>query len=340
MQLQGCITALVTPFTEDDEVDYESLEALVEKQIAEGVDGLLPVGTTGESPTLSHEEHEAVIEFVVKTVNHRVPVIAGAGSNSTIEAVRLTKHAKAVGADAVLSVNPYYNKPTQEGLMQHFAEVAKVGIPIVLYNIPGRTNISMTPETVEALHARFPEQIVAIKEASGSLDQASEIAARCPAVTILSGDDSITLPLMSIGAQGVISVLANMYPKLVKDVTESALTGDWETARISHVRNFLLYKSLFCEPNPCPVKLGMAKLGMIKTARVRLPLVESDPVTVWQGKVKPALDKVAAETTLHAHEPEAGESTDVKLLKESSSSSSTAVGSSSSAASSSADEKA
>lgn len=207
IELRGAFTALVTPFTQDgSQVDYEALQKLVEFQIEQGINGLVPMGTTGESPTVSHEEHDKVIAAVVKYTNGRVPVIAGTGSNSTTEALRLTQAAKDAGADACLVVNPYYNKPCQKGLLAHFTAVAQVGLPIVLYNIPGRTGITMTPQTVAELF-KLPA-VVAIKEATGSLDIATEIASLCD-ITILSGDDTLTLPLMAVGAQGVVSVLSN-----------------------------------------------------------------------------------------------------------------------------------
>ena len=207
VELRGALTALVTPFTEDgSQVDYEALRNLVEFQIAEGINGLVPMGTTGECPTVSHDEHDKIIAAVVEYAAGRVPVIAGTGSNSTAEALRLTQAAKDSGADACLVVNPYYNKPCQRGLYEHFKAIAAVGLPVVLYNIPGRTGINMEPETVANLY-KLPN-IVAIKEATGSLDQATAIASLCD-ITILSGDDSLTLPLMAIGAKGVVSVFSN-----------------------------------------------------------------------------------------------------------------------------------
>eukprot|EP00406_Dinophysis_acuminata_P000122 CAMPEP_0179214028 /NCGR_PEP_ID=MMETSP0797-20121207/2042_1 /TAXON_ID=47934 /ORGANISM="Dinophysis acuminata, Strain DAEP01" /LENGTH=339 /DNA_ID=CAMNT_0020919923 /DNA_START=39 /DNA_END=1057 /DNA_ORIENTATION=+ len=262
LKLEGTITALVTPFKADGEVDYDSLRKLVEMNIREGVNGLIPMGTTGESPTVSKEEYQGVIKCVIEAVNKRVPVIAGAGSNCTSKAVEDTKFAKAAGADAVLSVNPYYNKPNQQGLFQHFEQVAAVGIPIVLYNIPGRTNITMTAATVAKLYEACP-QIIAVKDSTGNLDNASEVAALCPGITILSGDDSLTLPLMSVGARGVVSVLANLAPKLMLGITDAVLKeGDWEKAKAQHVRIFKLCKALFLDPNPCPVKLALAKAGV------------------------------------------------------------------------------
>lgn len=272
LQLRGAFTALVTPFTADGKnVDFETLGKNVEYQIQKGIDGLVPVGTTGECPTLSHDEHDKVIEHVIKVAAGRVPVIAGTGSNATDEAVRLTARAKESGATAALIVNPYYNKPNQKGLFEHFKAIAEVGLPIVLYNIPGRTGITMSPATVAALYKEVPS-IVAIKEATGSLDQASEIAALCD-IQILSGDDSLTLPLMSVGGTGVISVLSNIDPTIVKAITAPALEGDYETARKAHVKMFKLARSMFCEVNPQPIKCAMHALGLLPTDKLRLPLV-------------------------------------------------------------------
>ena len=271
--IQGALTAIVTPFR-NGAVDYERLTANVEFQIAKGIDGIVPVGTTGESPTLTHEEHHKVIEHVVKVVKKRVVVVAGTGSNSTAEALSLTKHAAQVGADGALMVNPYYNKPTQEGLYRHFMAVADaVKLPIVLYNIPGRTGITMEPKTVARLH-KHPH-ITTIKEATGSLDIASEIASLC-GITILSGDDSLTLPLMSIGGKGVISVLSNIIPADVKALTAAGLAGDFAKARNLHIQLFPLFKGMFVETNPIPIKTAMMLAGM-DTGEVRLPLCELMP---------------------------------------------------------------
>lgn len=219
---EGSIVALVTPF-KDGAVDYDKLEELVEFHIKEGTDAILPCGTTGESPTLSHEEHRAVVEFAVKRVNHRVPVIAGAGSNSTEEALSLTHHAKEVGADAVLSITPYYNKPTQKGMIKHFTKIAEeVDIPMVLYNVPGRTGVNLLPETVAELSK--VKNIVAVKEASGSITQICDIISVCD-ITVLSGDDSITLPLLAAGGKGVISVAANIIPKEMSLLVSSFRTN-------------------------------------------------------------------------------------------------------------------
>jgi len=275
MTLQGAFTAMVTPFREG-KVDHDRLAANVEEQIEAGIDGLVPVGTTGESPTLSHDEHRAVIETVVSAATGRVPIVAGTGSNSTAEAMELTGHAASVGAAAALMVNPYYNKPSQEGLYRHFMAVADAcDIDIVLYNIPGRTNVTMTPETVERLAGH--ERIVAIKEATGSLDIASEIALRCgDRVTILSGDDSLTLPLMSIGGRGVISVLSNLMPAQVCGLAHAGLDGRWDDARRRHLELFKLCKGLLTlATNPIPIKAALKLVGK-DTGELRLPLCEMD----------------------------------------------------------------
>jgi len=276
LKLRGVFTALVTPFT-GDEVDYEALTKLVEAQIAAGVDGLVPCGTTGECPTLSHEEHDKVISTVVKVANKRVPIIAGTGSNCTKEAVRLTREAKVNGADAALVVNPYYNKPNQQGLFEHFSAIAAEGLPIVLYNIPGRTGITMNPDTVAKLYKEIP-MIVAIKEATGSLDMSSEIASLCD-IIILSGDDSLTLPLISVGASGVISVSSNIMPEVISKLTTAALEGRIADSRAIHVEYFEFLKTMFMEPNPQPIKYAMTKVGALPSAAVRLPLVECSEST-------------------------------------------------------------
>lgn len=270
----GAMVALVTPF-QDGEIDFQTLDELIDFQLEGSIDGIVPVGTTGESPTMSHEEHKLVIERVVKTVGGQVPVIAGAGSNSTAEAIELTAYAKKVGADATLQVDPYYNKPTQEGFYQHFKAIAdQVDLPIVLYNIPGRCGAGMTPETIARLAEL--ENIVAIKEATGSLDQASEIAARCD-ITIISGDDSLTLPLASIGGKGVISVVANIVPADVKAMTDLILEGDLVSARQWHKKLFVLCKSMLTlATNPIPIKAAMAMLNMC-SEELRLPLTPLEP---------------------------------------------------------------
>ncbi len=269
----GAMVALVTPF-QGGNVDLETLDELIEFQLENGIDAIVPVGTTGESPTLSHEEHKQVIERVVKTVGGATPVIAGAGSNSTAEAIELTAYAKKIGADATLQVCPYYNKPTQEGFYQHFRAVAdEVDLPIVLYNIPGRCGAGMTPETVARLAEH--DNIVAIKEATGSLDQASEIAMRCD-ITIISGDDSLTLPLAAVGGKGVISVVANIVPADVKALTDLILEGDLGSARQWHRKLFALSKNMLTmATNPIPIKAAMAMLEMC-SEELRLPMTPLD----------------------------------------------------------------
>lgn len=265
---QGSLTALVTPF-KNGKVDEKALVRLVRRQIEAGTDGLVPVGTTGESPTLSFKEHERVIEIVVEAAGREVPVIAGTGANSTEEAISLTRFAKKTGADGVLSVTPYYNKPTQEGLYRHYeAIVRKVDIPLVLYNVPGRTGVSLTPQTIARL-AKLPN-VTAIKEATGSMDQTSQILALC-GITVLSGDDSLTLPLLSLGAQGVISVLSNILPEDVARMVDAYFTGDAAEARAVHYRLFGLCRALFIETNPIPVKRAMGLLGLCGD-ELRLPL--------------------------------------------------------------------
>ena len=268
----GTFVALITPFS-DGQVDYETLTELVEFHLESGTDGIVPVGTTGESPTLSHEENKKVVEHVVSVVGGKIPVIAGTGSNSTAEAIEMTAYAKKVGADASLQVCPYYNKPTQEGFYQHFKAVAdEVDLPIVLYNIPGRCGgTGLTAETVARLADH--ENIVAIKEATGSMDMASEIAMLCD-ITVLSGDDSLTLPLASIGAKGVISVVANIVPADVKAMTDLILEGDFVSARKWHRKLFTLSKSMLSlSTNPIPIKAAMAMLNMASD-EMRLPMTE------------------------------------------------------------------
>lgn len=275
MVLQGALTAMITPFR-DGALDADRLRKNVEFQIAGGIDGLVPVGTTGECPTLDFDEHKLVIELTIATAAGRVPVIAGTGANATSEALELHAFAKSAGANAALSVNPYYNKPTQEGLYRHFMTLAdKVDLPIVLYNIPGRTGITMSAATVARLH-KHPN-IVAIKEATGSLDMASEIHSLCD-IVILSGDDSLTLPLISIGAAGVISVASNLLPSQIHSLTSLALGGNFAEAAMVHHKLFPLIKSLFLDGNPVGIKCAM-KLAGLDSGELRLPLVEaSEPV--------------------------------------------------------------
>lgn len=279
----GSLVALVTPFR-NGKVDYKTLDELIDFQLESGIDGIVPVGTTGESPTLTHDENKKVIERVVKAVDGMVPVIAGTGSNSTAEAIDLTAFARKVGADASLQVTPYYNKPTQEGFYQHFKAIAEeVNLPIVLYNIPGRCGAGLTPDTIARL-AQI-DNIVAVKEATGSLDQASDIANRCD-LTILSGDDSLTLPLASVGAKGVISVVANIVPADVKAMTDLILEGDLVSARKWHNKLFTLSRSLLSmSTNPIPIKAAMAMLDMC-SEEMRLPM------TPLAENKKNALEKI------------------------------------------------
>ena len=271
MDLAGVFTALVTPF-KNGKVDEDALKGLIEFQLQEGVDGLVPCGTTGEAPTLSYEEHERVIELTVKYAGGSVPVIAGTGSNSTKEAIELTEGAKRLGADACLLTTPYYNKPTQEGLYRHYKEIAEaVDISLVLYNIPGRTGINMAPETIKRV-AEIPN-IVGIKEASGSLVQVSEIYRLTGGrFTIFSGDDNIFLPMMSVGAVGVISVVSNIMPKELKELYRAfAEEEDIKKARDLHTRLMPLFQGMFIETNPIPVKEALYYIGMIEK-EFRLPL--------------------------------------------------------------------
>lgn len=271
MTLSGCYTALVTPFR-SGAVCHDMLAKLVETQIAAGVDGIVPVGTTGESPTLSVAEHEAVIATVVDTAAGRCQVIAGTGGNSTAEALELTRHAKSVGADATLQVTPYYNKPSQEGLYRHFATIADVGLPVVLYNVPGRSGIPIAVDTIVRLNAH--PHVVAVKEAGGSVDRVSEIRHACD-ICVLSGDDPLTLPMMVLGAKGVISVASNIVPAVVTELTHRALEGDFAGAAEIHFRYYDLFRTMFIDTNPVPVKAAAAALGMIE-ASYRLPLCPMD----------------------------------------------------------------
>ena len=273
--LAGAMTALITPFR-DGRLDDTRLKEQVERQIKGGVSGVVPVGTTGESPTLSVEEHARVIELTVKVAAGRVKVIAGTGANATTEAVELHRHAKSVGADAALSVNPYYNKPSQEGLYRHFMTLSEaVDLPIVLYNIPGRTGITMSAATVARLHKSG--NFIAIKEATGSCDLASEIRTMCD-ITIISGDDSLTLPLMSLGATGVISVLSNLLPDVVSSLVEKFRRGDFAGAEALHRKHFQLTRSLFFDGNPAGIKYAMQLAGL-DSGELRLPLVEAGEET-------------------------------------------------------------
>jgi 4-hydroxy-tetrahydrodipicolinate synthase len=272
-QFAGVTVALITPFR-DGQVDFERLGRLVDWHVEQGTDCLAPAGTTGESPTLDHEEHERVVAAVSERARGRIKVMAGTGSNSTREAIRLTRFAKRAGADGALMVGPYYNKPTQEGYYRHFAAVAEaVDLPIVLYNIPGRTGSNILPETIARL-ARLP-QFVAVKEATGSLDQASQIAALCD-LTLLSGDDSLTLPLMSIGGRGVVSVVGNIVPRDLKAMVAAFEAGHIAEALKWHRQLFPVCRDMLgAATNPIPIKTAMRLLGQ-DTGELRLPLCPMD----------------------------------------------------------------
>ena len=268
----GTYTAIVTPF-KNGKIDEVALARLVRLQIKGGVEGIVPVGTTGESPTLDYDEHIRVVELVVQAAAGKVKVLAGTGGNSTKEAVYLTKRAEAAGADGSLQVAPYYNKPSQEGVFQHFREVARATrLPIVLYSIPGRCGIEIGIETTRRLAGACPN-IVGIKEAGGNADRVSQLRAACgPRFAILSGDDSLTLPFMAVGAQGVISVASNVIPKQVSDMVRAFAKGDVKTAQRLHAKYYPVFKDLFIETNPVPTKAALAMMGLMDGS-VRLPLV-------------------------------------------------------------------
>ncbi|HVS70091.1 MAG TPA: 4-hydroxy-tetrahydrodipicolinate synthase [Phycisphaerae bacterium] len=280
----GSYTALVTPFR-NGQFDRAGFEKQIEYQARGGTNGIVPVGTTGESPTLSHEEHHQVIELAVKAARGTgMKVIAGTGSNSTDEAMDLTAFAKRAGADAALLVNPYYNKPTQEGMYRHFAAIARhVDLPIVLYNIPGRTGVTLANATVMRLAREF-KNVVAMKEATGSMDSCSELCAMN--FPVLSGDDSLTLPMLAVGAVGVVSVASNFIPKQIRQMVDAARAQRLDEAREIHLKHFELFKALFIEGNPMGVKTAMNILGR-DTGEMRLPLCEVTPAT--RGLIKAAL---------------------------------------------------
>src|SRR5206468_272722 len=268
---QGSFVAMVTPFR-NGQVDEAKLRELVELHVANGTDGLIPCGTNGESPSLNHDEHRRVVEIVIEAAHGRIRVVAGTGSNSTTEAIDLTKHAERAGAAGALVVNPYYNKPTQEGLYRHFRAVAEsVAIPILVYNIQSRTAVNVETDTLARL-VRDVRNIVGVKEASGSLDQMSQVIAACgPDFSVLSGDDNVTLPLLAIGGSGVVSVIANIVPRETADLVHAALDGDWKRARDLHYRLFPLARAAFLETNPIPIKEAMAMAGMLEP-EFRLPM--------------------------------------------------------------------
>ena len=278
----GTYTALVTPFRRGT-VAYGELRKLVEYQIKGGISGLVPVGTTGESPTVTHEEHLAIIRCTIAAARGRVPVIAGTGSNSTREAIDLTEAADAAGADGLLLVAPYYNRPTQEGLFQHFGRIAEAtDKPIILYSIPGRCGVEIGVNVIERLRAKYPH-VAHLKEAGGNVDRVDQIiSALGDAVTVLSGDDSLTLPFMAVGAQGVVSVASNLYPREVSRMVAHALAHDYPKARTLHRRLYPVFKGIFIESNPAPIKLAMARARIIGSEEVRSPLC---PVSAASRKI-------------------------------------------------------
>jgi 4-hydroxy-tetrahydrodipicolinate synthase len=287
MMFSGAFTAIVTPF-KDGRVDEQALKRLIRFGIDGGMSGFVPCGTTGESPTLSHEEHNRVVELTVNEVAGQVKVIAGTGSNSTEEAISLSRHAEKVGADAVLLVNPYYNRPTQEGLYQHFKTVAAaVNIPVVLYNIPGRTAVNVENSTMERL-SRIPN-IVGVKEASGNILQMSEVIRLCGTdFDVLSGDDQMTFPLMCLGGKGVVSVVTNLVPARMSALVKHMLSGEVQAGRSMHFELFELCQAMFIETNPIPVKAALGLMGKI-TPEYRLPLCPPSPVSM--EKLKGVLEK-------------------------------------------------
>src|SRR6478609_8767498 len=284
----GTYTAIVTPF-QAGAVAYDELRKFVNFQIKGGISGLVPVGTTGESPTVSYDEHLEIIRCTIETADGRVPVIAGTGSNSTHEAVAMTQAADAIGADGFLLVAPYYNRPTQEGLFQHFAQVAEAtDKPIVLYSIPGRCGVEIGVKVIERLRAKYPH-VSHIKEAGGSVDRVDQIvSALGQDITVLSGDDSLTLPFMAVGAKGVISVASNLYPRQVSQLVAAALAEDYPKARKLHRRLYPVFKTIFIESNPTPIKAALAEAGIIGSDEVRLPLtpMTAESRKVLQGVIK------------------------------------------------------
>jgi 4-hydroxy-tetrahydrodipicolinate synthase len=290
---RGTFTALVTPFR-DGGIDISAFEQLIETQIGAGITGIVAIGTTGESPTLTHEEREQVIGVAVAKVNKRCLVLAGTGSNSTEHAIADTKRAEKLGVDAALLVAPYYNKPRQEGLFRHFKAIADAtSLPIMLYNIPGRCSVDIMPETVARL-AEECRNIVSIKEASGSVERVSELRRRLPdAFTILSGDDSLTLPFMAVGAAGVVSVASNLFPSEVCSLVRACESGDLRSAETSHRKLLPLFKDLFIEPNPVPVKTALGWRGTM-SPEVRLPLCEMSEAN--QARLRKTLEEFEART--------------------------------------------
>ena len=282
MNLSGTITALVTPFARDGSVDYGALKALVDEQTAAGVEGICSVGTSGESPTLTHEEHHRVIEKTIEFAAGKCTIVAGTGANSTAEALSLTRAAIACGgADACLQVTPYYNKPNPEGLYRHFMSVADLGLPVILYNVPGRTGREIPLSVVKRLAAH--QNVVAIKEAAGSVDRVSAVRDAAPGLTVLSGDDSLALPMIAVGAAGVISVASNVVPREMGDMVRKALAGDFVGARALHEKYYRLFRDLFIDVNPVMVKEALAAMGRCERV-FRLPLCETDDAKLAQLK--------------------------------------------------------
>ena len=280
MEFKGSYVALVTPFNKNNEVDEDKIRQLVNFHIDNGTSGIVPCGTTGEYPTLTHAEHERVVKIVVEEVRGRIQVIAGAGSNSTKRAIELTKYAKELGADAALSTCPYYNKPTQRGIFEHYKAIAtEAKFPMMLYNVPSRTGTNIEPETVEQL-LQF-EEIVAIKEATGSIKQMIKIKELCgDRIAILSGEDHLILPMLSIGATGVVSVVANIMPRDMADLIKAFETKNFNTAFDLHSKLYDVSRNMFIEGNPVTVKTAMKILGLVENDDVRLPLVSSEQKTI------------------------------------------------------------
>jgi len=285
----GCGTALVTPFRRDLSLDEEALRRLVRRQMEAGINFLVPCGTTGESPTLTSEEQKRVVEITIEEARGRVPVVAGAGGNNTAHVIEMAREFEAIGAKGILSVSPYYNKPTQEGLYQHFRAIAaSVGVPVILYNIPGRTGVNIEPATIKRL-AEI-DNIVAVKEASGNISQMATILDMVPeSFSVLSGDDGITLPLMALGGRGLISVASNEIPAEMTRIVQLALANDFAAAREVHRRYFPLMEANFVETNPGPVKAAMALMGLLEPV-FRLPLVAPKPENL--SKIRGALEAV------------------------------------------------
>ena len=280
IQLTGAMTALVTPIT-NGKVDHDAYEKLIQRQIDHGIDIVVPVGTTGESATLTHEEHRACIQTAVRVCKGtKTKVLAGAGSNATAEAIDLARFAQEAGANAVLVVTPYYNKPTQEGLFAHYKAIADaISIPVMLYNVPGRTGVDLEPDTVIRLFNAC-ENITAIKEATGSMSRCVELLARCPELIVISGDDMINYPLMANGAKGTISVTANLLPDYISSMVHKALEGDFMGAKAINDTLFEINDAMFCESNPIPVKAALHKAGLIPSLEYRLPLVPPSSASV------------------------------------------------------------